>query len=251
MVTPPPGHAARPDSRMQPPTAGRGDAAHHQWVRTDRRRFANEGYDGDRRDGLGEGDMPGDDDAVLGPDAHRIDGREGQTRILDVRDDLRAGRRPLRRILDAVGALAVAEDLCLYATFEPVPLYALMRLRGFSHAAQRLPDGGWKVHFTRTASHSRGKPAIATPAARPVPSNAERASAPEPDSWLRLDNRGLEPPEPMMRTLQALDTLEPGHGLEIHNDRRPAFLYPHLEERGLQHRTQDEADGSARVRIWG
>ena len=190
--------------------------------------------------------MTGKQETTREPDAESR--RPPQTRVLDVRDDLRSGRRPLRRILDAVGALTAAEDLRLYATFEPVPLYALMRLRGFAHTARRLPAGDWEIHFTRTADRSRGKAASAPPT--PPPAAAD-AAVPEPANWIELDNRGLEPPEPMMRTLQALDALEPGQGLEIHNDRRPAFLYPHLDERGLRHQTRDEADGSARVRIWG
>ncbi len=176
-------------------------------------------------------------------------GQGARTKILDVRDDLRAGRKPLRRILDAVGGLAADQDLLLYATFEPVPLYALLRLRGFGHTARRLPGGGWEVHFTRPA-RGQGKQPPAPATARPAGTQPGTDAGPEPADWLQLDNRGLAPPEPMMRTLEALDALKPGQGLEIHNDRRPAFLYPHLEERGLRHQTRDEADGSARVRIW-
>ncbi|CAB1128180.1 conserved protein of unknown function [Candidatus Hydrogenisulfobacillus filiaventi] len=50
-----------------------------------------------------------------------------------------------------------------------------------------------------------------------------------------LDNRGLEPPQPFMRTLEVLDGWGPGpHRLTIINDREPLFLYPELEERGLR-----------------
>lgn len=47
-----------------------------------------------------------------------------------------------------------------------------------------------------------------------------------------LDNRGLEPPQPMMRTLTALSKLQPGETLTIINDRRPMFLYEQLDELG-------------------
>ena len=47
-----------------------------------------------------------------------------------------------------------------------------------------------------------------------------------------LDNRGLEPPQPMMRTLAALETLAEDAVLTIINDRRPMFLYEQLEELG-------------------
>jgi len=42
---------------------------------------------------------------------------------------------------------------------------------------------------------------------------------------MRLDNRGLEPPQPMMRTLAALEQLPDDEELIINNDRRPIFLF--------------------------
>lgn len=64
-----------------------------------------------------------------------------------------------------------------------------------------------------------------------------------------LDNRGLEPPEPMMRVLAAVEQLGPEEELEVLNDRRPMFLYPLLEDRGLEHETTENPDGSVRIRI--
>lgn len=64
-----------------------------------------------------------------------------------------------------------------------------------------------------------------------------------------LDNRGLEPPNPMMRTLQALDKLEKGKSLKIINDRRPMFLYEQLDELGYKHTTEPNEDGSFTIEI--
>ncbi len=64
-----------------------------------------------------------------------------------------------------------------------------------------------------------------------------------------LDNRGLEPPMPMVRTLEALESMTPGDVLTIHNDRVPVYLLPQLEELGASYRVEQDADGSARVRI--
>ena len=65
-----------------------------------------------------------------------------------------------------------------------------------------------------------------------------------------LDNRGLEPPQPMLRILGLLDTLAPGERLEAHNDRVPVMLLPRLEEGGWRYETAPQADGSCRVTIW-
>lgn len=66
---------------------------------------------------------------------------------------------------------------------------------------------------------------------------------------MRLDNRGLEPPQPMMRTLAALDKLPDGESLSIINDRRPMFLYEQLDELGYKHTTTPQDDGSFLIEI--
>lgn len=64
-----------------------------------------------------------------------------------------------------------------------------------------------------------------------------------------LDNRGLEPPMPMVRTLEAYETLAPGSTMRIHNDRVPVYLLPHLQERGANYQVHEQPDGSAIVEI--
>lgn len=64
-----------------------------------------------------------------------------------------------------------------------------------------------------------------------------------------LDNRGLEPPQPMMRTLAALEELEKGQSLVIINDRRPMFLFEQLDEQGYLYLTEQQEDGSYKVTI--
>ena len=65
-----------------------------------------------------------------------------------------------------------------------------------------------------------------------------------------LDNRGLEPPQPMMRTLKNLEKMKNGEQLAIINDRRPMFLYEQLEELGYQQRTEQQSDGSYKIEIF-
>lgn len=64
-----------------------------------------------------------------------------------------------------------------------------------------------------------------------------------------LDNRGLQPPEPMVRTLALLEELAPGDVLTIHNDRVPVYLLPQLVELGATYEVEELPDGSAKVRI--
>ncbi|MCT2536651.1 DUF2249 domain-containing protein [Aquibacillus koreensis] len=64
-----------------------------------------------------------------------------------------------------------------------------------------------------------------------------------------LDNRGLQPPQPMMRTLSALEDLESGQQLTIINDRRPMFLFPELDDQGHKYEVKEQEDGSFAITI--
>jgi uncharacterized protein (DUF2249 family) len=48
-----------------------------------------------------------------------------------------------------------------------------------------------------------------------------------------VDNRGLQPPEPMVRILAALASLPEGGEVVALMDREPLLLYPELERRGF------------------
>lgn len=65
-----------------------------------------------------------------------------------------------------------------------------------------------------------------------------------------LDVRGLEPPEPLVRVMDALETLPPGDRLRMVHDREPYPLYGMLQEDGYQYRTETFADGRFEIVIW-
>lgn len=64
-----------------------------------------------------------------------------------------------------------------------------------------------------------------------------------------LDNRGLEPPEPLLRVLTAIEALPAEAELQVLGDRAPVFLYPILEERGFTHETSPNPAGGVIIRI--
>lgn len=64
-----------------------------------------------------------------------------------------------------------------------------------------------------------------------------------------LDNRGLEPPQPMIRTLKNLESMKNGEQIAIINDRRPMFLYEELDDLGYLHETEVLEDGSFKITI--
>lgn len=73
-----------------------------------------------------------------------------------------------------------------------------------------------------------------------------RAAMPE----RQLDVRGLEPPEPMVRVLDALDTLPDGTTLCMLIEREPRPLYRILARNGYACYTMERPDSLYEVRIW-
>jgi uncharacterized protein (DUF2249 family) len=65
-----------------------------------------------------------------------------------------------------------------------------------------------------------------------------------------LDVRELEPPEPLERVLELLDTLAAGDSLRMLHRRQPNLLYPILEREGFAHRTTTTAEGDFEILIW-
>ncbi|HSJ23132.1 MAG TPA: DUF2249 domain-containing protein [Longimicrobiales bacterium] len=162
-----------------------------------------------------------------------------RTVTLDVRDELRAGREPFSLIMDAVREVPDDGAFVLRAIFEPVPLYAVLAKRGFLHWTEQRAADDWVIHFYSATA------AAAAPAAT---AQAEDAGD-MPDDVVVLDVRGLEPPEPMMRTLAALEQLPPGGTLVQLNVRVPQFLIPLLEERGFQHEVREQGPDLVRLFI--
>ena len=50
--------------------------------------------------------------------------------------------------MSAVGALNENEQFLLVNSFEPKPLYAVMKKRGFAHTTMDMGNGEWRVLFT-------------------------------------------------------------------------------------------------------
>lgn len=65
-----------------------------------------------------------------------------------------------------------------------------------------------------------------------------------PTFTTKMDLRGLEPPEPMARVLEALATTPAGITIEARLERRPMFLIEELKRRSQPHTCTQQPDGS-------
>lgn len=162
---------------------------------------------------------------------------------LDVREDLRNGREPFSLIMAARARVPEGGALSVRAIFEPVPLYNVMAKQGFEHYTEALGDEDWRVWFYPLATASVPSTAATTPA------GPARAAGEADPGVIVLDVRDLEPPEPMVQTLEALERLPPGGTLLQLNVRVPQFLLPLLEERGFVYDIREQAPDLVRVFI--
>ena len=70
-----------------------------------------------------------------------------KVQVLDVRPILRRKEEPFQVIMSTVSNLEPGEALLLLATFEPKPLFQVMKGKGFDHEARQRDDGDWEVLF--------------------------------------------------------------------------------------------------------
>ena len=152
---------------------------------------------------------------------------------LDVRPILAEGGEPFGRIMQTVAGLGPGEGLRLLAPFRPVPLFQALGAKGFSHEDREIGGGDWEVLFSRA-----GQAEFADET--PQPSGA--AQWPEP--LMHLDNRDLDPPEPMARILTATEAMQPGEVLSALLCREPIFLLSELDKRGHGWRGGFDRDGT-------
>jgi len=158
---------------------------------------------------------------------------------LDVREiPPRTKHAPIFRVW---AALPVGAHFVLVNDHDPVPLY-------YQFSAEYAGAFDWEylergpevfqVKITRlqpTAGPAPTPPIAAVPA---------RAPAPATNGETEVDARGLEPPEPLIRILDALESLPAGVKLRARTDREPCHLFGEAEQRGFQHECNEQPDGS-------
>jgi hypothetical protein len=115
----------------------------------------------------------------------------GQVVDLDVREDLRRGREPLVRIVAAAHGLPPGGVLHLRTTFQPTPLFLVLRGQGYSYHSEGFAADDWSSWFWRT-----DMPPVAASASAPAIGNEAVEGV-----W---DLRTLPAPQPLTALLERL-----------------------------------------------
>lgn len=157
--------------------------------------------------------------------------------ILDVREELEHGGKPLTRILEVAQTIVAGQSLKLITPFEPLPLVMVLRRFGLKHRARQIGVDHWETLFAEKLPAEEVLPVREN-------SEPESDSSQEETALRAVDARGLEPPQPMVKILTEVEKMNVGDQLEARTDRRPLHLIDALTERGFQSSSEEQPDGS-------
>lgn len=169
----------------------------------------------------------------------------GKVVELDVREDLKNKLEPFQKIMTTVENLQKEDTFVLHSTIKPTPLLTLMKTKGYENNVEEIASDHFITTFKneKQSLFSWNKDKEQRP---PCPVQDGPLVA---DDVFYLDNRGLEPPQPMIRTLARLSSMKNGEVLTIRNDRLPAFLIEELNQLGYEYKPKEMEDGTVEVTI--
>ncbi len=166
---------------------------------------------------------------------------------LDVRPTIQSGKDPFNEIMEAVKKLQDGQTLEIINVFEPIPL--INKLEGMGYKSEVLrKEGAVYTYFTKEqVEKPKEKPE------RSYISDAEefdRVLESFGDKVKTIDVRHLEMPEPMVKILEELETLEPDTVLFVEHKRIPQYLLAELEDREFSIILKELNDNHVRLLIY-
>jgi uncharacterized protein (DUF2249 family) len=137
--------------------------------------------------------------------------------------------------------LPTGDHFILVNDHDPVPLY-------YQFDAQFTNSFSWE-YLMRGPEEFQVKITKLVPVCAPDPTGAPASLVREvltsaTTEEQQLDVRGLEPPEPLIRILDALESLPADARLRAITDREPCHLFGEAEARGFRHNCKGQPDGS-------
>lgn len=68
---------------------------------------------------------------------------------LDVREDIKNNQDPFETIMATISAFQAGDTLILHAPFQPVPLYGVLKSKGFGYETEEINEVHFKITFTK------------------------------------------------------------------------------------------------------
>jgi uncharacterized protein (DUF2249 family) len=158
--------------------------------------------------------------------------------VFDVREI--PGRVKHAQIFQRWQDLPVGEYFVLLNDHDPIPLrYQFEAEFKEAYSWEYLEQGPEEFRVKITKLRALGD--------RPAPVARSCGEVPQVQAAggvQKIDVRGLEPPEPLVRILDALESLPADQKLHALTDREPCHLFGEAEQRGFTTDCKQQADGS-------
>ncbi len=138
--------------------------------------------------------------------------------------------------------LAVGEFFALLNDHDPKPLkyqFDAEFTNAFSWEYLEQGPEEFRVKITKLKATGDCEPKAA--AAAPVAAGTVTETTADTQE---IDVRGFEPPEPLVRILDALESLPAGVKLRAQTDREPCHLFGEAQQRGFTTDCNEQSDGS-------
>jgi len=154
---------------------------------------------------------------------------EQSINTLDVCEDIATGNDPFLKIMNAVDEIGENNALRIINTFEPTPLIAILKKKGYSYWTDVKNENLVYTYFWQDAQTI----AQAAETIKPEANSFDDVMARYAGKVKRIDVRAMEMPQPMITILGELEILPADEALYVVHKRVPQFLLPQLEERGF------------------
>jgi uncharacterized protein (DUF2249 family) len=68
---------------------------------------------------------------------------------LDVREDIKNNQDPFKTIMSTISPFQEGDTLILHAPFQPVPLYGVLKSKGFGYETEEINEKHFKITFIK------------------------------------------------------------------------------------------------------
>lgn len=167
---------------------------------------------------------------------------------LDVRPILESGKDPFNIIMDVLGKMPADNILKLVNSFEAIPLIKILSKKGYEYYTVNSQDKLVWTYFKKTGNLVKEVPlAQLSPKAN---SDFDQLLSAFGNSIVKIDVRGLEMPQPMIKILKELESLPQGHVLFVQHKKIPQYLLPDLAEQNYSWRIKEIEEGNVQLIIF-
>ena len=166
----------------------------------------------------------------------------------DARPLLASDKDPLKEILEQVKKLSTEKVLIIQNTFEPIPLITLLKKKNFEAFVLKENDDYYETWFYKSNT-----PAV-KPAAGDEPNltafNWEKLLEVYAGKMVTIDVRNLPMPQPMIKILETLNTLDSSKALYVYHKKVPVYLLQELADREYGYSIKEYDNGGVDLLIF-